>query len=89
MFQFSGLPLPTLYIHVGVTQVRCAGLPHSGISGLYVCLRLTEAFRCLLRPSSALSAKASTVRPLLLDYAKIYQHRVVKHDTNKKNLRNR
>ena len=38
------------------------GLPHSEISGL-VCERLTEAYRCLLRPSSAPSAKASTVRP--------------------------
>jgi hypothetical protein len=33
MFQFSGLPLPVLCVHTGVTQVHCAGLPHSGISG--------------------------------------------------------
>ena len=39
-----------------------AGLPHSGIPGSD-CERLTEAYRCLLRPSSAPIAKASTVRP--------------------------
>ena len=33
MFQFSGLPLPALYIQAGVTRFQRAGLPHSGISG--------------------------------------------------------
>ena len=39
------------------------GFPHSEISGYNACVRLTEAYRSLPRPSSPVSAKASTVRP--------------------------
>ena len=31
------------------------------------CLRLPDAFRCLLRPSSPLCAQASAIRPFFLD----------------------
>ena len=39
------------------------GFPHSEISGYNACVRLSEAYRSLPRPSSPVSAKASTVRP--------------------------
>ena len=39
------------------------GFPHSDIPGSSAYLQLPEAFRRLSRPSSAPSAKASTVRP--------------------------
>ncbi|KKR56049.1 MAG: hypothetical protein UT94_C0049G0008 [Candidatus Uhrbacteria bacterium GW2011_GWF2_40_263] len=40
------------------------GFPHSEISGSKVACHLPEAYRRLLRPSSARFAKASTVCPL-------------------------
>lgn len=55
-----------LYPHYRFMRESCdmtrRGLPHSEIPGSD-CERLTEAYRCLLRPSSAPSAKASTVCP--------------------------
>ena len=63
MFQFSGLPLPWLYIHQGVTWYDPRRVAPFGYLRIIACKRLPEAFRCLLRPSSAPSAKASTVRP--------------------------
>ena len=49
-------------------SLRCrpmtaGGLPHSEILGSKPCWRLPEAYRILKRPSSVLSAKASTIRP--------------------------
>ena len=49
-------------------SLRCrpmtaGGLPHSEILGSKPCWRLPEAYRILKRPSSVLSAKASTMRP--------------------------
>ena len=38
-------------------------VPHSEILGSKPCWRLPEAYRSLKRPSSVLSAKASTIRP--------------------------
>ena len=70
MFQFSGLPLPRLYIQRRVTRHDSRWVAPFGYLRVTACKRLSEAFRCLLRPSSAPSAKASTVRPLQLDYAK-------------------
>ncbi len=49
-----------------MTVVLTAGFPHSDITGYYVCTRLACAFRSVLRPSSALDAKASSARPLYL-----------------------
>ena len=49
-----------------MTTVHVAGFPHSDITGSHVCTRLACAFRSVLRPSSALDAKASSARPLYL-----------------------
>ena len=65
------VPFLTLWIGVRTTEVYSARFPHSEISGsmdicsspkLFAALPLPEAFRSLSRPSSALSAKASTIR---------------------------
>ena len=63
MFHFPTFPLPALYIQAGVTgSARCpAGFPHSEILGSKCAYPLPEAYRRLLRPSSAPDAKASTV----------------------------
>jgi hypothetical protein len=52
-----------LWIQRSVPEVCSGGLPHSEISGYNACVRLTEAYRSLPRPSSPVSAKAFTVRP--------------------------
>ena len=44
-------------------KIMAGGLPHSEILGSKPCWRLPEAYRILKRPSSVLSAKASTMRP--------------------------
>ena len=63
MFHFPTFPLPALYIQAGVTGSarRPAGFPHSDILGSKCAYPLPEAYRRLLRPSSAPDAKASTV----------------------------
>lgn len=63
MFHFPTFPLPALYIQAGVTRSarRPAGFPHSDILGSQCAYPLPEAYRRLLRPSSAPDAKASTV----------------------------
>ena len=63
MFHFPTFPLPALYIQAGVTgsASRPAGFPHSDILGSKFAYQLPEAYRRLLRPSSAPDAKASTV----------------------------
>ena len=63
MFHFPTFPLPALYIQAGVTGSarRPAGFPHSDILGSKFAYQLPEAYRRLLRPSSAPDAKASTV----------------------------
>lgn len=43
--------------------MTAGGFPHSEILGSKPCWRLPEAYRSLTRPSSVLSAKASTKRP--------------------------
>lgn len=45
------------------TRVRLVGFPHSEIHGYCACRRLPVTFRSLPRPSSASSAKASTLCP--------------------------
>ena len=67
MFHFPTFPLPRLYIQRGVTRSSLAGFPHSEILGSKSAYRLPEAYRRLLRPSSAPIAKASTVCSLKLD----------------------
>lgn len=63
MFHFPTFPLPALYIQAGVTRShkRLAGFPHSETLGSKCAYPLPEAYRRLLRPSSAPDAKASTV----------------------------
>ena len=63
MFHFPTFPLPALYIQAGVTRYAraLAGFPHSEILESQPVYRLPEAYRRLLRPSSAPDAKASTV----------------------------
>ena len=63
MFHFPTFPLTALYIQAGVTRTArgLAGFPHSDILGSQLVYQLPEAYRRLLRPSSAPDAKASTV----------------------------
>ena len=63
MFHFPTFPLPALYIQAGVTRSarRPAGFPHSDTLGSKLAYQFPEAYRRLLRPSSAPDAKASTV----------------------------
>ena len=63
MFQFAGF-LPTkLCIHYKMIVNYDYQGPPFGYPRIFVYLPLPEAFRRLLRPSSAASAKAFTVRP--------------------------
>ena len=61
------VPLHTLWIGVWIHEVFSCGFPHSEICGSCGYLLLTAAYRSLSRPSSALSAKASTLRSSSLD----------------------
>src|SRR3977135_235011 len=54
-----------------------AGFPHSDTLGSQLGCQLPEAYRSLLRPSSAPDAKASTVCPYLLDHKDARIHCVV------------
>ena len=63
MVHFPEFALSHLCIQWVVPRVCLGGFPHSEISGYNACVRLTEAYRSLPRPSSPVSAKASTVRP--------------------------
>ena len=58
----QAVPHVHLCIQCTLTEYCSAGFPHSDIHGSNVCFRLTVAFRRSLRPSSALSAKASPLR---------------------------
>ena len=58
----QAVPPVHLWIQCTVTEYCSAGFPHSDIHGSSACFRLTVAFRRSLRPSSALSAKASPLR---------------------------
>jgi hypothetical protein len=67
MFQFPGLASTPLWIQGGMTghhPCRVSPFGHRWITG---CVLLPSAFRSLPRPSSPVRAKASTVRPFLLD----------------------
>jgi hypothetical protein len=64
MFQFADLPLPSLYIQLGVTGHYPSRVSPFGHPRITACSQLPEAFRCLPRPSSALGAKASTPCPV-------------------------
>ena len=71
MFQFPGLPSLKLSIHFRMIphcRYRVAPFGHPRI---VACLRLPEAFRRLLRPSSALYAKTSAVRSFSFNHRHI------------------
>ena len=57
----------TLCIQVAITT-EVVGFPHSDISGSKLVCQLPEAFRRLPRPSSPLTAKASTICAYSLDH---------------------
>ena len=69
MFQFAGLPLPSLCVQLGVAGNDPRWVAPFGDPRVIGYVPLTAAYRSLSRPSSASSAKASTVCPyhLLLD----------------------
>ena len=72
MFHFPALPLPTLYIQVGVIQHYLDWVVPFGNLRVNGCLHLPEAYRSLPRPSSTSYAKASTIRPTQLNQSFIY-----------------
>ena len=81
MFHFPTFPLPALYIQAGVTGSarRPAGFPHSETLGSKCAYPLPEAYRRLLRPSSAPDAKASTVCSSKLDHIHEYESCLASH----------
>ena len=64
MFHFTGcrVSFPILFRKERY-RIKGIRLPHSEISGSSACVRLTEAYRSLSRPSSLPDAKASTMSP--------------------------
>ncbi len=63
MCHFTPLTSPALCIQAGPTPIARRRVVPSEISGSNACLRLTEAYRSLPRPSSPLGAKTSTAYP--------------------------
>jgi hypothetical protein len=63
-FSSRGVPSSWLCVHHGMLKYYLKRVSPFGDLRIYVCLRLPGAFRRSLRPSSALSAWASTIRPL-------------------------
>jgi hypothetical protein len=63
-FSSRGFPSSWLCVHHGMLKYYLKRVSPFGDLRIYVCLRLPGAFRRSLRPSSALSAWASTIRPL-------------------------
>ena len=69
MFHFPGCPLLRLWIHLRVTRHYPGRVPPFGNSWINAYLRLPTTYRSLSRPSSAISAMASTLRSCSLDLA--------------------
>lgn len=67
MFHFPGCPPLNLWIQFMVTGHYPSRVPPFGYLRIKAHLRLPEAFRSLSRPSSAISALASTLRSCSLD----------------------
>ena len=72
MFQFARLPHNRLCIHLSVILHYQYWVAPFGDLRIIVYVPLPEAFRRLLRPSSAASAKAFTVRPYLLNHLFVF-----------------
>ena len=68
MFQFPELSSYRLCIGLWMMCFFSHRVPPFGYPRIVVYLRLPEAFRSLLRPSSALYAKAFTVRPFSFNH---------------------
>ena len=66
MFQFPGFASVPYVFRYG--YLLRGGFPHSEIFGSKPVCRLPEAYRKLLRPSSPVAAKASTVCAYSLDH---------------------
>ena len=60
MFHFPTFPLPALYIQAGVTRSTPGGVSPFGDPRIKARSQLPKAYRSVPRPSSPLSAKAST-----------------------------
>ena len=69
MFHFPGCPPMRLWIHLMVTGHYPGRVPPFGYSRINAYLQLPWTFRSLSRPSSAISALASTLRSYSLDLA--------------------
>ena len=69
MFHFPGCPPIRLCIHLMVTGHYPSRVPPFGNLRIKAYLQLPEAYRSLSRPSSAISAMASTLRSCSLDLA--------------------
>ena len=67
MFQFPSLAYAPYVFRYASPRITTGGFPHSEIPGSLTGQRLPRAYRSRPRPSSALSAKASTVCPCSLD----------------------
>src|SRR5436190_2585052 len=67
MFQFPSLPPAPYVFRYGYRRITSGEFPHSEIPRSKTGQRLPQAYRSRPRPSSALSAKASTVCPCSLD----------------------
>ena len=67
MFHFPGCPPHELCIHSWVTGHYSSRVPPFGNLRINAYLRLPPAYRSLSRPSSAISAMASTLRSYSLD----------------------
>ena len=63
MVHFPALPSARLWIQRGIPRDEPGWVAPFGDLRVEACLRLTEAYRSLPRPSSTPSAKAFTVRP--------------------------
>ena len=63
MFHFPAFPPHALCVQAWVAEFSSTGFPHSDILESQLGCQLLEAYRRLLRPSSAPGAKASTVCP--------------------------
>jgi len=75
MFHFTGLPFTTYFeFQLWISYITIGRVPPFGNRRIKGCLHLPDAYRSLPRPSSSSSAKASTVRPLLLDHI-IWSHK--------------
>ena len=67
MFHFPGCPPTSLWIQLVVTGHYPSRVPPFGNLRIKAYLQLPEAYRSLSRPSSAISAMASTLRSYSLD----------------------